>query len=120
AMLAFILGLATAFGADPLGPGTHTRVLTVNGRERSYVVHVPPKYDSAKPTPLVLVFHGVAMNARITMLTAGMIRKSDEAGFVAVYPNGTGVGPFLTWNAGEKLGRWAEKAPDDVKFVSVL
>ena len=33
--------------AAPLTPGDHTRTLQHGGRTRSYVVHVPPKYDAA-------------------------------------------------------------------------
>ena len=49
---------------EALGPGDHTRTLQVDGRERSYLVHVPPQYDPKKPTPVVLVFHGGGSNAR--------------------------------------------------------
>jgi len=36
--------------ADPLGPGDHFRKLDVDGRERSYFVHLPPQYDAGKTT----------------------------------------------------------------------
>src|SRR5438067_875168 len=46
----------------PLGPGDHRRELTVGGRDRSYLLHVPPGYDPKRPTPVVLAFHGAMMN----------------------------------------------------------
>jgi polyhydroxybutyrate depolymerase len=50
-----------------------------------------------------------------------MSKKSEDAGFIAVYPNGTGpVGIFLTWNAGGLHGRMAEGKANDVKFVGSL
>lgn len=112
--------LLNALAADPLGPGDHTRKLTVDGRERSYLVHIPPKYDHKKPTPVVLVFHGAGTNAAITVSFTGMSKKSDEAGFIAVYPNGTGLGPFLTLNAGGRQGKMAVGSADDVKYVGAL
>ncbi|MCA9112396.1 MAG: prolyl oligopeptidase family serine peptidase, partial [Planctomycetaceae bacterium] len=112
--------IAATIGADHLVPGDHTRQLTVDERERTYLVHVPPQYDSGKPTPLVLIFHGAGTNADITVPFTGLSKKSDEAGFIAVYPNGTGAGIFLTWNAGGRQGKLAENAPDDVKFVGEL
>jgi polyhydroxybutyrate depolymerase len=115
-----LLLFVTAVGADPLSPGDHTRKLTVDGRERSYLVHIPPQYDSKKPTPVVLVFHGAGMNASMTVTFTGMSKKSDEAGFVAVYPNGTGIDPFLTLNAGGRRGILAEHSADDVKYVAHL
>ncbi len=111
--------LLTALVADPLAPGDHIRRLTVDGRERSYLVHVPPKYDHGKPTPVVLIFHGAGANAAITVFFTGMSKKSDEAGFIAVYPNGTGIGPLLTLNAGGRKGILAD-GPDDVKYVGDL
>lgn len=103
-----------------LSPGDHTRTLKVDGRYRSYVIHVPKKYDPKKPTPVVLIFHGAGTNARIMEHLCGMNEKSEEDGFLAVYPNGTGVGIFLTFNSGGLSPRIADRWPDDVKFVDKL
>lgn len=120
-MLTFpVILLTSLLAIDSLGPGDHTRQLRVDERERSYLVHVPPQYDSGKPTPVVLIFHGAGTNADITVPFTGLSKKSDEAGFIAVYPNGTGTGIFLTWNAGGRNGQLAENAPDDLKFVASL
>jgi polyhydroxybutyrate depolymerase len=106
-----------AMAGDSLGPGDHTRSLKIGDSNRSYLVHVPPKYDAKKPTPVVLVLHGAATNARITVALCGMNKKADEAGFIAVYPNGTGVaGLMLTWNAGG-FPRNRNNKPDDVAFI---
>ena len=37
-----------------------------------------------------------------------------------VYPSGTGIGPFRTWNAGGFKGKMAEGKPDDVAFIGKL
>jgi polyhydroxybutyrate depolymerase len=103
-----------------LAPGNHTRSLTVDGRERTYLVHVPPRRDPARPVPVVLALHGAAMNGPMMVWFSGLNRKADEAGFVVVYPSGTGTGPFLTWNAGGFAGRMAEGRPDDVAFIRAL
>ena len=47
-----------AVSAQPLGPGDYNRSLKMGDVERTFVVHVPPKYDAKKPTPVVLVYHG--------------------------------------------------------------
>jgi polyhydroxybutyrate depolymerase len=112
---------AILFAPPPkLSPGDHTRTLTVDGRERSYVIHVPKKYDPKKPTPVVLILHGAGTNAAIMARFCGMNEKSDEAGFLAVYANGTGVGIFLTFNCGGLATRIADRWPDDVKYVDKL
>ena len=115
---AVLVALAAFLAADPLGPGDHTRTLTVDERERSDSIHIPPKYDPTTPNPVVLILHGAGTNDRITVQFTGMNSKSDEAGFVAVYPNGTGVGFFQTWNAGGLTGRMAQGRPDDVKLIA--
>lgn len=105
----------------PLEAGDHLLRLTVDDRPRSYRVHVPAQCHASRPAPVVLVFHGTSMNAKSMAQASGLNAKSDEAGFVAVYPNGTGVHPqFLTFNAGEEHDPMSEGRPDDVKFVGKL
>jgi polyhydroxybutyrate depolymerase len=112
--------ILAALFADPLASGDHRRKLTVDGRERTYLVHVPPQYKSGDPTPVVLVLHGATINAPIMAALSAMSRKSDEAGFIAVYPNGTGDDPSLYWNAGQLTARIIRENPDDVKFIGQL
>lgn len=107
--------------ADPLQPGDHFRKLDVDGRGRSYFVHIPPQYDAGKPTPVVIAFHGAGTNAPIMALSTGLSIKADEAGFIVVYPNGTGGGDFhLVWNSGGFHGPIARNRPDDVALVDAL
>jgi len=89
-------------------------------QERNYLVHVPKSYDSKKPAPVVLALHGAAMDGSMMLWFSGLNRKSDEAGFIVVYPSGTGIGPFRTWNAGGFKGMMAEGKPDDVAFIGKL
>ncbi len=124
-MTTFLCLLATALTTgttkpDPLTPGDHARTLQVDGQARSYLVHVPPKYDPATPLPVVLVFHGAGMNAGMMQRFSGLDGKADEAGFLAVYPNGTGAGPFLTFNSGGVEWELIKKQPNDVAFVGQL
>jgi polyhydroxybutyrate depolymerase len=117
----FAILVSVLLAAEPFGPGDHFRSLDVDGQSRSYVVHVPPKYDPQQPTPVVLAFHGAGTNAPIMALSSGLNAKSDAAGFVVVYPNGTGKGNLLlVWNSGGLRGPLAEKLPDDVAFVKRL
>lgn len=118
-MTTLIIAL-TFVTAQPLGPGDHVRSIKVDDRNRSYLVHVPKRDKADKPAPVVLIFHGAGINATIMASFCGMNEKSDEAEFIAVYPNGTGIGIFQTFNAGLFVGKLAEDRPDDVKFVAKL
>jgi polyhydroxybutyrate depolymerase len=110
-----------AVHADPLGPGDHTRTLKMGEQTRSYIVHVPKSYDPKKPAPVVLALHGAGMNGAMMVPFCGLNSKSDEAGFLAVYPSGTGAGNlFLTWNAGGLMGQMSRNKVDDVAFIGKL
>ncbi len=106
--------------AERIGPGDHTRTLVMGEQKRTYLVHVPKGYDPKKPVPVVLALHGAAMNGSMMVWFSGLNRKSNDAGFVVVYPSGTGSGPFLTWNAGGFKGKMAEGKADDVAFIGKL
>jgi polyhydroxybutyrate depolymerase len=109
-----------AWNADPLTPGNHTRTLKVGSLTRSYIVHVPKSYDPKKPTPVLLAFHGALMNGQMMVAFSGLNQKADEAGFIAVYPTGTGANKtFLVWNAGGVTSLMAKNV-DDVTFVRKL
>lgn len=115
------LALLTLLIVQPeaIGPGEHSRSLQMGDTKRTYLVHVPPNYDPKKPTPVVLVYHGAGTNGLITVFFSGLNKKADEANFIAVYPDGTGVGPFLVWNAGPIKGAVAG-LPDDVAFTGKI
>ena len=114
-----LLALAVAQPA-PLGPGDHTRTLMMGEQKRTYLVHVPKGCDPEKAAPVVLALHGAAMDGPMMVWFTGLNKKSDEAGFVVVYPSGTGIGPFRTWNAGGFRGKMAEGRADDVAFIGKL
>lgn len=114
--------------AGAFTPGDHDRKLTIDGRDRSYRIHVPASYDGTKPFPVVLVFHGGGSNAEHWEDYCGMSEKADSAGFLAAYPNGTGTvieghGGVFTWNGGPRrpgAGDPALDAVDDVAFVEAV
>ena len=97
-----------------------TRSLTVGGRRRTYHVHVPPQHDPQKPAPVVLVLHGATMTGPLMAWYSGLSRKADQAGFLAVYPNGTGPGLSYTWNGGNCCGSAVKDGVDDVGFIRAL
>jgi polyhydroxybutyrate depolymerase len=104
-----------------LPPGDHVRAISVDGRERTYRVHLPPAYDPARPTPVVLVFHGALTNGLITVFFTGMNETADRENFCVVYPDGTGKESFaLTWNSGGVPVIAPGKPPDDVKYTRAL
>jgi polyhydroxybutyrate depolymerase len=120
-MLLTLWMAATVAAAEPLGPGTHTLSLDVGGLQRSAIVHVPPRYDGTMPLPVVLAFHGGMANAANMVRFSGLDDKADEAGFIVVYPNGTGrLQRMLVFNGGNCCGQAAANGVDDVEFTRRL
>jgi len=110
-----------AAAAEPLGPGNHTLSLAVGGLQRSALVHIPPRYDRTIPMPVVLAFHGGLANADNMVRFSGLSDKADEAGFIAVYPYGTGrLQRMLTFNGGNCCGQAMTNGVDDVEFTRRL
>ncbi len=58
-----LLFMACSMVGESLAPGDHPRSIEVDGRLRTYHVHVPPTYDASKLMPLVFVFHGMGGDA---------------------------------------------------------
>jgi polyhydroxybutyrate depolymerase len=106
--------LLAALDDAPLPPGDHLRPLAFAGQDRPYRLHVPPQAADGTPLPVVLVLHSFATPALVMPGFTGMSAKADDAGFLAVYPEGTGTP--LRWNAGGVPGQTA----DDVAYLRAV
>lgn len=89
---------------------------------RQYLLHIPKHYNQAQATPLVVSLHGGGgnMHYQATESYYHLISKSDQAGFIAVFPNGYSrlrSGKFATWNAGICCGKARDAQVDDVGFI---
>ena len=106
---------------NKLPPGTHTRELTVDARVRSYLVYVPEQPTDISAWPIVLAFHGSGTHAAAMLDFSQLNQKAEQAGFVVVYPNGTGrTADARSFHAGNCCGYAMRQQVDDVKFVSQL
>ena len=83
------------------------------GIERNYILHVPPGYDGARVTPVVLLISGLALNARIMLDYSALGTVANRETFVLVAL--TGSGDLRRWNYANVPG-----AADDVGFVRDL
>lgn len=121
-----VAGCAGLLGARPItdaGAGATTfHTLRVDGRDRSYLLHVPPSFRRGHPLPLVLVFHGYRGNGNVMMDASRMNEDADRRGFLVAYPNGTGPlrYAFLSWNAATCCGSSTDRRVDDIAFADSL
>jgi polyhydroxybutyrate depolymerase len=117
ALLALVISRrASAESGDVL------RTVKVGDLERRYEYHRPVKIETTKALPVLIAFHGGGGNPQSMRRLSGLNAKSDEAGFIVVYPYGTGrlENQFLTFNGGNCCGYAMENQIDDVGFVRAL
>lgn len=107
---------AAACTGRAAAPRDATWTLSFGGRERKALVHVPPAYDPAARTPLVLDIHGFTSNATEQEALSRMNAKADADGFLAIYPEGLDS----SWNAGACCGNSARDSVDDLGFLTAL
>jgi polyhydroxybutyrate depolymerase len=94
--------------AESLIPGS----LKVDGANRTYLLHVPAGYQSGKPLPLVLAFHGAEMTAELMADVTQLNHWADTTGFIVAYPQGL----EKHWNTGPE----AAGGPNDIAFITAL
>jgi polyhydroxybutyrate depolymerase len=70
--------------------------------------------------PVVLALHGATMNGPMMASFTDLNQKADDAGFIAVYPNGTGRRSSFFWNGGKCCGSAVKENVDDVGFIDAL
>ena len=102
------------------GPGDYDRILSHDGLDRRYILHVPELYNKT-PVPMVIIIHGGGGDAESAVKYFELNEKADAEDFIAVYPEGTGevmFGKLIgTWNGGECCGYAQVNDIDDVGFI---
>ncbi|HRE52467.1 MAG TPA: PHB depolymerase family esterase [Flavitalea sp.] len=92
--------------------------IAVDGQTRTYNIVLPPNYKEHQNFSLVIGMHGGVGNAEQFERNTRLTDKANAAGFIVVYPNGSGR--LQTWNGGLCCGSAAADNVDDVKFISML
>ena len=85
---------------------------------RTVNVHVPASYDATHPVALVLDFHGFTSDAVQEVILSKTTEKSDQVGFIAMHPQGTGIP--ASWDAGACCGSAAASHVDDIGFLNAI
>jgi polyhydroxybutyrate depolymerase len=91
------------------------------GGDRPVTLRVPPGYDHARPTPLVVVLHGYGANGLVQEAYFGFDRLAEEEDILVAAPDGSvsRSGP-LFWNATESCCDFADERPDDSGYLAAL
>jgi poly(3-hydroxybutyrate) depolymerase len=66
-----------------------------SGETRPYLLYVPKSYDAARPTPLVISLHALALWPAAQAAISHWNQVADEHGFISGLPVGDHAGPFV-------------------------
>lgn len=120
-----LLGLAAAAGLVAAGywaiTGQSDGSIVSGGERRTFLLHVPPSYDPARPAPLVISIHGFAQWPAHLRDISRWNDLADQHGFIVAYPAGTGFP--RRWRAGgwtSATGGTPAGANPDVTFITDL
>jgi polyhydroxybutyrate depolymerase len=96
--------------------GDRTVMLTVDGKARTFDLHVPATYDATKGTPLVFLFHGYTMTPAQIAAATHFAATADARGLIVAFPAGIGQ----SFNAGDCCGQAVSDPDDDVAFTRAM
>ena len=87
--------------------------VNVDGKNRTFIMHVPSAYKGDKPVPLVIDYHPIGGSGSGEFGSSPYKAKTDPEGVITLYPDGTGKpgGMGNGWNVGPCCSN-----DDDVKF----
>lgn len=99
--------------AQPAHAADGSATLVVDGKTRSYAIHVPDRAPPLGGFPVILAFHGGGMQGQGMRRLTHLDSQADARGVIIVYPDGLD----RHWNDGRSTIR---NPHDDVGFVSAL
>ncbi|NJM29017.1 MAG: poly(3-hydroxybutyrate) depolymerase [Rhizobiales bacterium] len=107
------------------GPGDYRYTFYHGGLLREYLVHIPRSWRRGTVSPVILALHGGGGDADYMAddRNYGLISKSEQVGFIAVFPNGVSPlasGLLATWNGGKCCGAARDRNIDDVGFLKAV
>ena len=120
-MLAASLALTACKRGDIRAPGrVETVVLTVDGRDREYLLYSPQQlYDTTEHRPLVLMLHGGGGTARQFLRETGdsIFALAERHGFYVAFPNAVNK----MWDFGDgKVSEGLEVRVDDRAYFGAV
>jgi len=92
--------------------GNHNISITVDGKERSFIMHVPQAYKGDKPVSLLVEYHPVGLSSQNQVNSSKYKTYVDAIGGISLYPQGATntLGP--SWNVVSN-----NSGVDDLKFT---
>jgi polyhydroxybutyrate depolymerase len=99
-----------------LNTGMNSFKITSGGLVRTGYMYIPASYDSSKPTPLVVGYHGGFGQGENQEKLTHMSQVADKENFVLLYPDGVN----RHWNDGRAKAASYTTTTDDIQFTKDL
>lgn len=99
-----------------LRAGDTNQTVTVGSANRSYILHVPAKYDGSAPVPLVVDFHPLGGSGPSERSGSPYPAQTDPEGVIMAFPTGLSGPSGGAWN----VGPCCVADTDDVAFVRAM
>ena len=127
-LIAALAGLClfgqTAQAAAPCGLGQpgQTQAVAIGGSGRTLLLHIPTRFDPARPAPLVFLLHGSGGTGASMLASSRLAEAADRHGFIVAAPNaGIPVERGFVWNIpGVPTITGAVPGPGDADDVAYL
>ncbi len=93
--------------------GDHKMSVNVDGKNRTFIMHVPSQYKGDKAVPLVVDYHPIGGSGQGQLSGTTYKSLTDQEGVISLYPDGTSGKSMMGagWNVGPCCS-----FDDDVKF----
>ncbi len=95
--------------------GNHNMSVVVDGKTRTFIMHVPNTYDGTKPVPLVVDYHPVMGSGQGQYDGTSYRAETDPEGVISLYPDGTKSADQNKMGPGWNVGPCCSD-DDDIKF----
>src|ERR1700739_3279800 len=94
------------------------KIITVDGRVRQYLIHLPLGFDSAVTYPVVVALHPDNYDYESTVALYNLDPLSDRQHFIVIYPNA--IGTYWSIPGISHPTNMGDLAIDDVNFINVM
>lgn len=94
--------------------------IDVDGRTRTWILHIPPAVENNEPLPLLVVLHGTYGTGGKMQRGLGFDAYADQRGFYVAYPDAyqtPGERDTTRWNDGRGTLQSSLQEIDDVRFI---
>lgn len=97
--------------------GDQDMSVTVDGKKRTFKMHVPSAYKGDKPVPLIVDYHPIGGSGSGQYNSSTYKSYTDPDGVISLYPDGTiNNKGDMAGRAGWNVGPCCSDGSDDVKF----